>query len=56
MKRPKDIRRVIFHRDKTVSFWSVYWQKWVRHREAPDRELLAMEPETRAKVLEHIAE
>jgi len=44
-----------YHRDNTVTYWSVYQQQWV-HRAAsvPDRELAAMSSRERERVLRHV--
>ena len=55
MKR-LNLKRVILHKDKTVTFWSLYSLQWIRQRQPSDRELATMDPKTRAKALEHIAE
>lgn len=44
------------HRDGTVTFWSVYSQTWRRRvGQVENRELAAMSPEERARVLRHLA-
>ena len=43
------------HRDGTVSYWSVYDQRWHRSRAIPDRELAAMDPASRRRVSRHTA-
>lgn len=44
-----------YHRDGTVTYWSVYHQVWVRRAHAiPDREYAAMNAKERAKALRHL--
>ena len=43
------------HRDGTVSYWSVYDQRWHRSRAIPDRELAAMDRASRRRVSRHTA-
>lgn len=42
-----------FHRDSTVSFWSVYSQQWERLSKSsiPDRVLASLSREERAKII-----
>ena len=44
------------HHDGTITYWSVYRQQWV-HRSAavPDRDLAAMSPAERSRVMRHLA-
>lgn len=43
------------HRDKSVTYWSVYQQQWEhRVRSVPDRELAAMNEEERYRVMRHL--
>jgi hypothetical protein len=44
-----------YHRDRSVTFWSVYEQRWIRASTIPDRELAAMSTEERDRVLRHLA-
>jgi hypothetical protein len=47
--------RVTCHKNKTVSYWSVYKQVWIRRaRWIPDAELAAMSPRIRARVIAHL--
>jgi len=45
--------KVTLHRDRTCTYWSVYEQRWARVpvERIPDRELAAMTPDARARVL-----
>jgi len=44
-----------YHRDGTVTYWSVYNQVWVGHSsDVPDRELAAMPSDERQKVQRHL--
>lgn len=46
-----------YHRDGTVTYWSVYDQVWVRRAaRVPDQELAAMSDDEREKVQRHIEE
>lgn len=48
--------KTTYHRDGTVTYWSVYNQQWVRHASTvPDAELAAMGSDERDKVLRHLA-
>jgi len=43
-----------YHSDGTVTYWSVYHQQWIRHADhVPDRELAAMSPRVRKRVIKH---
>jgi len=42
-----------FHRDGSVTYWSVYDQAWRRSRSVPDRELAAMPETERNRVVKH---
>ena len=50
-----DLYRPTYHRDQTVSYWSVYRQSWVRSARIPDAELAAMGTSTRERVVRHLA-
>ena len=50
-----DPYRPTYHRDQTVTYWSVYRQSWVRSSRIPDAELAAMDTPTRARVMRHLA-
>ena len=50
-----DPYRPTYHRDQTVSYWSVYRQSWVRSSRIPDAELAAMDAPTRERVVRHLA-
>ena len=40
-----------YHEDGTVTFWSVYEQRWINHAQrVPDRELAAMPTDEREEV------
>ena len=44
-----------YHSDGTVTYWSVYHQQWIRHAmHVPDRELEAMSPRVRKRVINHL--
>lgn len=44
-----------YHRDGTVTYWSVYHQQWIRRADSvPNNELAAMSTEEREKVLRHL--
>lgn len=46
--------RTTYHRDGTVTYWSVYRQCWVERAESvPDRELAAMDERERERVQRH---
>lgn len=46
-----------YHRDGTITYWSVYQQQWISHAaEIPDQELAAMNATERARVLRHLQE
>lgn len=48
--------KTIFHRDGTVTYWSVYQQVWVkRASRVPDHELAAMSPKERERVIKHLS-
>jgi hypothetical protein len=50
-----DMFRPTYHRDRTISYWSVYRQAWVvRSARIPDAELAAMDGATRARVMRHL--
>lgn len=50
-----DLRTTI-HRDGTVTYWSVYEQRWYDHAfGVPDRELAAMRYDERERVLRAMA-
>jgi len=40
-----------YHRDGTISYWSVYEQRWQR---TPDRELAAMDHTERKRAIRHL--
>lgn len=45
----------ICHRDGTITYWSVYYQSWVkRAKNIPDRELAAMNARERDRVKKHL--
>lgn len=43
-----------YHRDGTVTYWSVYRQVWVRSVLVSGEELAAMDERTRARVIRHL--
>ena len=47
--------KTTYHRDGTVTYWSVYDQAWRRHqRTIQDQELAAMSPKERDRVMRHM--
>lgn len=51
------MRTTTIHRDGTVSYWSVYEQtRVIRAHTVPDREIAAMGPRERARVIRALAE
>lgn len=45
----------IFHDNHTVTYWSVYNQRWVKNTNyVPDKELAAMGQDERQKVISHL--
>jgi len=47
--------KTTLHKDKTVTYWSVMDQRWVkRAKQIPDEEYAAMSREERAKVMKHL--
>ena len=47
--------KTTYHRDGTITYWSVHNQVWVkRAADIPDRELAAMSNQEREKVLRHL--
>lgn len=48
--------KTTYHRDGTVTYWSVYEQRWVvRAEQVPDRELATMGTEERERIISHLA-
>lgn len=48
--------KTTYHRDGTVTYWSVYYQVWVRRASiVSDRELAAMSGDERERVQRHLA-
>lgn len=43
-----------YHRDGTVTYWSVYQQVWARGDRVSDRELAAMSTEERERTIRHL--
>lgn len=44
------------HRDGTITYWSVYEQRWIKRVVAvPDRELAAMNSDERERTLRHLS-
>lgn len=43
-----------FHRDSSVTYWSVYDQAWRRSWSVPDRELAAMPEAERRKIQKRV--
>jgi hypothetical protein len=51
-----NINHVTYHKDGTVTYWSVFMNQWTQRAcKVPDRELAAMNPDQRNKVINHIA-
>lgn len=49
--------KTTYHRDGTVTYWSIYDQVWVsRASNVPDQELAAMSSAERERVQRHLAE
>ena len=47
--------KTTYHRDGTITYWSVYSQVWVRRADnVPDRELAAMDRVERTRVQRHL--
>lgn len=47
--------KTTYHRDGTITYWSVYQQVWIRHAdEISDRELAAMNESERERVIRHL--
>ena len=45
-----------YHRDRTITYWSVYRQLWVvRAGRVPDRELSAMNEGERRRIERHLS-
>ena len=53
MKTETDPTKITLHKDRTITYWSVFEQRWARVpvERIPDRELAAMTPDARARVL-----
>jgi hypothetical protein len=50
-----DAFRTTYHRDGTITYWSVYEQVWVRREDRiPDQELAARSREERDRICRHI--
>lgn len=49
------MNKVTLHRDGSVTFWSVYDQRWARSVRVPDLELAAMRASDRKRVLRQMA-
>lgn len=48
--------KITYHRDGTVTYWSVYQQQWIRKAsEVSDDELAAMSAQERDKVIHHLS-
>jgi hypothetical protein len=45
--------KITFHRDRTVTFWNVYSQRWERKGTLSDEELASLPEEKRTRVLRH---
>lgn len=49
------MNKIIYHRDGTITYWSVYNQVWKRHVVyVPDNELSAMSRKNCRKVIKHL--
>ena len=56
LRRNGDPYSTTFHKDGTITFWSVYDQSWVRHaRDLDDADWSSMSPKERARVEKHFA-
>lgn len=49
-----DFTKTTFHRDATVTFWSVLTQRWVRTGNPTDAELASMSSTIRKRVIRHV--
>ena len=48
--------RTKYHRDGTITYWSVYHQVWIEHVDyIPDEELAARNEHERARIIRHMA-
>jgi len=48
--------KTVYHRDGTLTYWSVYQQSWCVHVvRIPDQELAAMNDTERSRILRHFA-
>jgi hypothetical protein len=55
MSQTRDAYRATYHRDGTVTLWSVYQQSWVRTGHVSDEELAARDERERARIIRHTA-
>lgn len=51
---PNRLYASTFHRDGTISYWSVYEQRWCRSAQLPGAELAAMSEQERERVRKHL--
>jgi hypothetical protein len=53
----RNTMKTTYHKDGTVTYWSVFQQQWIRHSDSvSDQELAAMSAAERAKVLKHLGQ
>jgi len=45
--------KTTYHRDKTVTIWSVYLSSWIRTNRPSDYVLAACEPKERDRIIRH---
>lgn len=49
------MNKIKYHRDHTITFWSVYQQIWIcRCSDISDKELAAMTEKEREKIIKHL--
>lgn len=49
-----DFTKTTYHRDATVTFWSVSALRWVRTGNPTDKDLAAMSSTVRKRVIRHV--
>lgn len=55
MNKGRIVLKTICHEDGTITYWSVYEQRWIeREDDIPDRELATMSTEERNLVIRHL--
>lgn len=47
--------KITYHRDGSVTLWSVHMQQWIRTRRPSDEALASLSSDARGRVLRHIA-